>query len=803
MSGWTTRACAGQARWRRVSDPVQDKGTKLGMNLRRGLARVLSAAAVVAAAVVLSPGQAHAAPGDIGYKDQTYTAAIGNTAATADKPESKLWYAYNTWWADMWSESAKAHHIFKLDTNTQQWADTGTAIDARPNTQSTALYDGNQVFIASHVIASSSSKSLTGNPTYLYRYSYNGSIWTLDQNMPVAIQPYSVESLTIDEDGAGRIWAAFTRGAKVYVTVTTGKGFDPTVSFKAPWVPVVAGANTTVNADDIATVTTTAAGGVMVLWSNQTDGAIYYGTHAKGAADTAFTGGSAVKGTKLADDHVNLKALQSDAKGRVFAGVKTGLNDVATSLPTDPLLQLLVFTPLNGTWSAHTFGTIADSHTRPLVLIDSSHNTVRMLATGPSTAGKVAFAGTIYEKVADLDNPVFPAGLGTPVIRDAASANMNNATSTRQPIGASTGQVVLASDDNTLTYWHMYSPLSDAAPVASFTNDKSAGNAPLAVKFTDTSTNFPSQWAWDFGDGSTDVVQNPTHTYTAAGTYTVKLTATNAKGANTATKTGLITVTAAPTAPTSSFNASATTGAAPLAVTFTDTSTGSPTSWAWNFGDGTTANVQNPPAHTYATAGTYTVTLVASNAQGAGAAATKTITVTGTTPPNTSSALYRVNAGGPAITGTPNWTADTTAAPSPYTNAAAALSATESNTKVITMTKVPAGTPAALFATDRFDKSTGKTMQWNFPVTKAGTYTLRLYFAETNSAAYGKGLRKFGIKAEGATLVASQDIYAEAGSKTALMKTFNVTVTDGALSLEFIRITNNPIVNGIEVIGPA
>ena len=71
-------------------------------------------------------------------------------------------------------------------------------------------------------------------------------------------------------------------------------------------------------------------------------------------------------------------------------------------------------------------------------------------------------------------------------------------------------------------------------------------------------------------------------------------------------------------APTASFTTSVASGIAPLSVTMTDTSTGTPTSWAWTLGNGTTSTVQNPVA-TYATAGTYTVPLTASNASGASA----------------------------------------------------------------------------------------------------------------------------------------------------------------------------------------
>ena len=79
--------------------------------------------------------------------------------------------------------------------------------------------------------------------------------------------------------------------------------------------------------------------------------------------------------------------------------------------------------------------------------------------------------------------------------------------------------------------------------------------------------------------------------------------------------------------------AAPTTGPAPLTVTFADASTGGPTSWAWDFGDGTSSTAQFPPAHVYTNAATYTASLVASNANGPSAPATKTITVNPVGPP--------------------------------------------------------------------------------------------------------------------------------------------------------------------------
>jgi hypothetical protein len=64
---------------------------------------------------------------------------------------------------------------------------------------------------------------------------------------------------------------------------------------------------------------------------------------------------------------------------------------------------------------------------------------------------------------------------------------------------------------------------------AGFSADVTSGVAPLTVRFTDESTGDPKSWSWDFGDGGTSIVQNPTHTYTAPGNYTVALSANGGK----------------------------------------------------------------------------------------------------------------------------------------------------------------------------------------------------------------------------------------------------------------------------------
>jgi len=95
---------------------------------------------------------------------------------------------------------------------------------------------------------------------------------------------------------------------------------------------------------------------------------------------------------------------------------------------------------------------------------------------------------------------------------------------------------------NDVTYSGYMVSGTAGVPDARFTANVTSGPSPLAVQFTDTSTNFPTSWLWTFGDGNTSAVQNPAHTYTTAGTYTVNLTASNSAGNNTVTHAGYITV---------------------------------------------------------------------------------------------------------------------------------------------------------------------------------------------------------------------------------------------------------------------
>jgi PKD repeat protein len=492
----------------------------------------LTAIVIAIMSVLVAGSGGAAATTSVGFRDQSYSGAGAD--ASGSKPESKLWWNDGTWWASMWDTGSQDFHIFKLDLASQSWTDTGVALDDRAGTRADTLWDGTHLYVASHVFSTSPA---SGYPSRLYRYSFSQETqkYSLDAGFPVPINNYRTETLVIDKDSTGKIWATWMQGNSVYVNRTVGSD----ATWGAPFVLPVSGTSAT--SDDISSVVAFGGDKVGVMWSNQLDSAMYFAIHVDGQADTTWSPSrTAIAGPNYADDHINLKSLQSDGSGRVFAAVKTSLNDLSHANPDAPLIMLLV-RDADGTWSSYPYGRVTDDHTRPIVLLDETSGVIHMFATAPVTGG------VIYEKTSALNAIAFPQGLGTPFIVDSSSADLNNATSTKQNVNATTGLVVLATNDATGYYWHNYERLAPATPPsASFSGTPTSGQAPLTVSFTDTSSGSPTSWSWSFGDGGTSTNQNPSHSYAAAGTYTVSLTVANSGGTDTATLADYINATAPP-----------------------------------------------------------------------------------------------------------------------------------------------------------------------------------------------------------------------------------------------------------------
>jgi len=504
--------------------------------------------AVMAFVVVLtfvfgiSSRSSEAANQNVGYVHPVPFGSAPGSDPTADKPQSKLWYTIEgnaaTWWAVMFNSNVGQWRIHKL-TWPSQWVDTGVQVDDRATSRADVLWDNNtkKLYIVSLVRLSSS------NQSRLYRYTYSGGTYTLDSGYPVVVMKTdsstpnpvtgSAETMAFDKDSTGRLWITFTQNKKVWVNSNPDDGQN--------WgKPFVLPNSSAIGSDDISSLVAyndKNGPSIGVLWSNHTstsaDSMMNFSYHKDSDPPNTWQpiesiyGGKGT-GTCLADDHINLKSLQADPSGALFAAVKTSAGDSSSCTGGTDLIRLVVRNPTNNTWKWAAFGGTADKHTRPIVLLDTTNRKVYMFATSPTSCG------VIYMKSSNMDNPSFSAGKGTPFISSSTYTCINNATSTKQTVNALTGLVVMASDQNKQYYLH---------------NVQSLGTAPTPTS-TPTVTKTPTATSTPTNTPTSDPATSPTATSTPTNTPAATNTPTNTPAA-TNTPTNTPTVTSTPTTPPS------------------------------------------------------------------------------------------------------------------------------------------------------------------------------------------------------------------------------------------------------------
>ena len=188
-----------------------------------------------------------------------------------------------------------------------------------------------------------------------------------------------------------------------------------------------------------------------------------------------------------------------------------------------------------------------------------------------------------------------------------------------------------ASSGVTLDAYWFAEAIGNSAPSSSFTANINLLNVVLTDASSDSDGNI-TNWDWDFGDGNTSNLQNPSHDYSVDGTYTINLTVTDNEGSTDVSSQNVTVATEVENqAPTANFTFTTN----ELEATLTDTSSdsdGSIDSWSWDFDDGNTSTVQSP-LHVFSSAGTYSVSLTVTDDQGSTNESTQDITVSETSTP--------------------------------------------------------------------------------------------------------------------------------------------------------------------------
>lgn len=384
-----------------------------------GLFRLIIGAVLISG--VLGFSRALAVAIDVGYKDFSMSGAY---APTGQKPQSKLWFNDGIWWGVMYNKASNSKHfeIYRFNWATDTWTTTGVMVDARRKSSADALWTGSKLYTVSNAPVGA-----TGDVNiYVRRFSYNSTTktYSVDSGFPISVYNHAVETVVMDKDTTNKLWVTFTDvnnsgGRNAYVTHTTTND----TTWITPYIVPVSGAGT-LKSDDISTIVAY-SGKIGVMWSNQNDSTVYFAYHPDGTADNNWISNPAVQSPKYADDHLNIKSLQADAAGQLFAVVKTSLNDVNPSTSTKPLVLLLQLDN-QGSWSRRTVWQIVDNVTRPIVLLDQQNRTIYAFTTvNYGTQDN----GAIYYKSVSMDNPSmqFVDGVGTPFIVSSTDTRRDRA----------------------------------------------------------------------------------------------------------------------------------------------------------------------------------------------------------------------------------------------------------------------------------------------------------------------------------------------------------------------------------------
>ena len=534
------------------------------------IAVLLTGLAAAILAVTLSPQAAHAFPSK--QQDCTNCHGVGTPAGTVNAVPSTSTPAAGATYTVLVTEPANA-----AGGDTGYWIANSTA--AGVTGTSTGVYAGNDGTLAATRTATMTAPAAAG--TYWYK------VWAVKGHSDATgVTNFALYSITV-------------AGAPVVVTTTTALAVTPAS-------PVVAPASPSLKA----TVTGAGAAGLVEFFNGTTS----LGTSpvAAGLATKALTGVGAGTYNYKAVFTPTDAALFTPSTSLVVAYLVTAAPPVV--ITTTTALAVTPASPVVAPASPSLTATVTGAGAAGLV---EFFNGTTSLGTSPVAAGIATKALVGLGAGSYSYTAVF-----TPT--DAALFTPSTSLVVAYTVTAAPPVVVTTTTALAVT------PVSPVVAPASLTLTATVTGAGAAglVEFFNGTTSLGTPSAITGGVATKALVGLVAGDYS----YTAAFTPTDAALFTASTSSAVaFVVTPAPVAvPVASFTASATSGNFPLPVTFTDTSINTPTSWAWDLGDGTTSILQNPTV-TYTAAGTYTVTLIASNASGASAMVTQTITVT--TPP--------------------------------------------------------------------------------------------------------------------------------------------------------------------------
>lgn len=423
------------------------------------------------------------AVGTVGYQGPDFP-GVGDPTMRA--PQSKLWYNDGIWWASMYDKQSVRYEIFKLDWASQTWSSTDVAIDTRPGSYADVLWDGTRLYIASGAYPGRASNY----EVRLLRYTYVAATktYTPDTGFPVVVYTAPVITVVIDKDSTGVLWMTFTAphdpncveapnsnpSCTRDIFVTHGTTPENTV-WVTPYVPRVGTTQgnlvTQTGPDTVASLVKFGGNKIGLIWDHGPFSALYFTYRTDGAGDADSDWSPIISVARKADNHLNLKSLDADPNGKIYAIVKNDCNEpsgggcsgTGTVNQNDALIWLFAV-DATGVQS-YTVSRVRDDQTRPIIALDTERRNLYVMATTTyrTPGDPTNITTTITYKQTSMDSVAFMEGRGIPFIKDNTNTRINDATTTKQSVNSTSNLVVLAADSTGTrkNYFHNVLYLND------------------------------------------------------------------------------------------------------------------------------------------------------------------------------------------------------------------------------------------------------------------------------------------------------------------------------------------------------
>ena len=425
------------------------------MTLRRVLVVALSVAVLAVGVVVAANGgdsRSAAGPRDERREGPLVSAPVPargqlgpELGPDVDRPtsstaQSKLWFADGSWWGALFSSSAQEWRIHWLEWATQQWVDTGTPLDDRPDARLDVLWDGRSLV----VVGGGRAEDNPRQAVRVSRYSLPGSDrrWVRDFGFPVTVFPTGATDPTVARDASGTLWVSAVLGGSPVLSRTIGDDTD--------WDDPVVVPGATPGVAEHAAVAAYGSG-VGVMWVQRGEQGVHVATSPDGGALETWK-------HELVDvpgrgDDANALALREvpatdDRPASLVAAVQTLPGPAEARNPLRAGLMLIEGGD-GGPWRRSKVTALDDGPGAPALVVDADADQVVVVTVSRT------FPGVLQHKAADLDDLVFPSGPGTQLAAGRApTSRLQDPTSTKQTVGESSGASFLVTDEDQRTYVH-------------------------------------------------------------------------------------------------------------------------------------------------------------------------------------------------------------------------------------------------------------------------------------------------------------------------------------------------------------